>query len=98
MKRVKAAIAGASSKAVEASLAAENLTVIQGHARFTSAREVAIGDAVMSAETCAQITPPGWREFMCTAQQLHATAARGGVEILQSAVDLLTARHLVWRL
>ena len=54
MKRVKArkdAIAGASSKAVEGSLrAAENLTVIQGHARFASAREVTVGDAVLSAE------------------------------------------------
>jgi pyruvate/2-oxoglutarate dehydrogenase complex dihydrolipoamide dehydrogenase (E3) component len=54
MKRVKArkdAIAGASSKAVEASLrATENLTVIQGHARFTSAHEVAVGDATLSAE------------------------------------------------
>ena len=43
MKRVKARkdnIAGASSKAVEASLRdTENLTVVQGHARFASARE-----------------------------------------------------------
>ena len=54
MKRVKArkdSIAGASSKAVEASLReTENLTVIQGHARFASAREVSVGDAVLSAD------------------------------------------------
>jgi pyruvate/2-oxoglutarate dehydrogenase complex dihydrolipoamide dehydrogenase (E3) component len=54
MKRVKArkdSIVGTSSKAVEASLrATENLTVLQGHARFASAREVAVGDAVLSAE------------------------------------------------
>ena len=47
MKHVKARkdnIAGASSRAVEASLrATANLTVIQGHARFGSAREVSSG-------------------------------------------------------
>ena len=54
MKRVKArkdSIAGASSRAVETSLrATENLTVIQGHARFASTREVSVGDAVLSAD------------------------------------------------
>ena len=54
MQRVKARkddIAGASRKAIEASLrSAETITVIQGHARFVSAREVAVGDAVLSAE------------------------------------------------
>ncbi len=54
MKRVKArkdSIAGVSRKAVEASLrTTKNLTVIQGHARFASAREVTVGDAVLSAE------------------------------------------------
>jgi pyruvate/2-oxoglutarate dehydrogenase complex dihydrolipoamide dehydrogenase (E3) component len=54
MKRVKArkdSIAGASSKAVEASLrATNNLTVIRGHASFVSAREVTVAGDVLSAE------------------------------------------------
>src|SRR5256885_2243550 len=54
MQHVKArkdGIAGASRKALEASLlAAENVTIIRGHARFVSAREVAVGDAVLSAQ------------------------------------------------
>ena len=55
MKRVKArkdSIVGASNTAVEASLRrSENITVVQGHARFTSAREIAVGTANMTAAT-----------------------------------------------
>ncbi len=54
MKRVEARknnIAGASGRAVENSLrATENLTVIQGHARFASTREESVGGAVLSAD------------------------------------------------
>ena len=51
VKARKDAIAGVSSRAVEASLrAAENVTVVQGHGRFVSPREVAVGNAVLSAE------------------------------------------------
>jgi pyruvate/2-oxoglutarate dehydrogenase complex dihydrolipoamide dehydrogenase (E3) component len=54
MQRVKArkdAIVGVSSRAVENSLrSAANITVVQGHARFVSAHEVAVGDALFDAE------------------------------------------------
>ncbi|MBV8190520.1 MAG: FAD-containing oxidoreductase [Alphaproteobacteria bacterium] len=54
MKRVKARkdyVAGLSNKGVERSLRQqENCTVIQGHARFRSAREVEVGGEVLSAE------------------------------------------------
>src|SRR5215469_18685834 len=54
MKQVKArkdSIAGASSKAVEASLrGASNVTVIRGHASFVSAREVTVAGDVLTAE------------------------------------------------
>ena len=60
MKRVRArkdSIVGASSKAVEASLRdTKNLTVIQGHARFASAREVSVGDAVLSADCISSMS------------------------------------------
>ncbi len=54
MKRVKArkdGIAGASTRGVERSLRhLENGTVYQGHARFVSPHEVAVGDAVLGSE------------------------------------------------
>jgi pyruvate/2-oxoglutarate dehydrogenase complex dihydrolipoamide dehydrogenase (E3) component len=54
MKRLKArkdSIAGASSKAVEASLrGTSNVTVIRGHASFVSAREVTVAREVLTAE------------------------------------------------
>lgn len=54
MKRVKARkdeVAGLSNRAVERSLRTlENCTVHDGHARFLSPRELAVGDAVLTAE------------------------------------------------
>ncbi len=54
MKRVKARkdeVAGLSNRAVERSLRTlENCTVYDGHARFLSPREVAVGAAVLTAE------------------------------------------------
>lgn len=54
MKRVKTrkdAIVGASSNAVEASLRrTENITVVQGHARFTSPHAIIVGDTPLEAE------------------------------------------------
>jgi pyruvate/2-oxoglutarate dehydrogenase complex dihydrolipoamide dehydrogenase (E3) component len=54
MKEVRSralGIAGDSSKAVERSLrSSEILTVIRGHARFTSPREIAVGNEVLSAQ------------------------------------------------
>ena len=54
MRQVKArkdSIAGASTRAVEASLrATENITVIQGHAHLVSSREVSVGDETLTAE------------------------------------------------
>jgi pyruvate/2-oxoglutarate dehydrogenase complex dihydrolipoamide dehydrogenase (E3) component len=53
MKRVKARkddVVGLSSRAVERSLSSlENCTVYRGHARFVSAREVAVGTEILSS-------------------------------------------------